>query len=87
MEKIFQDACHIRPHKQLPGSLRHPTDPVSWCLQLHIKKKITLGYGNEFEQTSGDGEGQGSLMYCSPWGCKESEMTEQQQHWVLVNKF
>ena len=28
--------------------------------------------GHEFEQTLGDGEGQGSLAYCSPWGCKES---------------
>ena len=32
---------------------------------------------NEFEQTLGDGEGQGSLECCSPWGCKESDMTEQ----------
>ena len=24
--------------------------------------------GHEFEQTLGDGEGQGSLVYCSPWG-------------------
>ena len=33
-------------------------------------------YGHEFEQTPGDGEGQGSLMCCSPWGCKESDTTE-----------
>ena len=33
--------------------------------------------GHEFEQTLGDGEGQGSLACCSPWGCKESDMTEQ----------
>ena len=33
--------------------------------------------GHEFEQTLGDGEGQGSLVCCSPWGRKESEMTEQ----------
>ena len=32
--------------------------------------------GQEFEQTLGDAEGQGSLMYCSPWGRKESDMTE-----------
>ena len=32
--------------------------------------------GHDFEQTSGDGEGQGSLMCCSPWGRKESAMTE-----------
>ena len=24
---------------------------------------------DEFEQTLGDGEGQGSLAWCSPWGC------------------
>ena len=33
--------------------------------------------GHEFEQTPGDGEGQESLVYCSPWGCKESDTTEQ----------
>ena len=32
--------------------------------------------GREFEQTLGDGEGQGSLAWCSPWGRKESDMTE-----------
>ena len=32
--------------------------------------------GQEFEQTLGDSEGQGSLECCSPWGCKESDMTE-----------
>ena len=33
--------------------------------------------GREFEQALGDGEGQGSLACCSPWGHKESDMTEQ----------
>ena len=32
--------------------------------------------GYEFEQTPGDGEGQGSLVCCSPWGRKESDSTE-----------
>ena len=32
---------------------------------------------HEFEQALGDGEGQGSLACCSPWGCKESDTTEQ----------
>ena len=31
---------------------------------------------HECEQALGDGEGQGSLAFCSPWGCKESDMTE-----------
>ena len=33
--------------------------------------------GHESEQTLGDSEGQGSLVCCSPWICKESDMTEQ----------
>ena len=32
--------------------------------------------GHEFEQALGDGEGQGSLVCRSPWGHKESDMTE-----------
>ena len=30
-----------------------------------------------FEQTLGYGEGQGSLVFCNPWGHKELKMTEQ----------
>ena len=33
--------------------------------------------GREFEQTQGDGDGQGSLVCSSPWGRKESDTTEQ----------
>ena len=32
---------------------------------------------HEFEQTPGVGHGQGSLTCCSPWGCKELDMSEQ----------
>ena len=31
---------------------------------------------HDFEQTPGDSEGEGSLVCCSPWGCKESDTTE-----------
>ena len=41
---------------------------VGWHHQLN---------GHEFEQTQGDGEGQGSLACCSPWGHKEWDMTDQ----------
>ena len=40
---------------------------VGWHYQLN---------GHESEQTPGDSEGQGSLVCCSPWGRKESDMTE-----------
>ena len=33
--------------------------------------------GHEFEQVLGVGDGQGSLVCCSPWGCKELDTTEQ----------
>ena len=33
--------------------------------------------GHEFEQVLGDGEGQGNLACCSPWGGKELDTTEQ----------
>ena len=32
--------------------------------------------GHEFKQTPRDGDGQGSLVCCSPWGHKESDMTK-----------
>ena len=43
--------------------------------------------GHEFEQALGDGEGQGSLECCSPWGRKESEMTERlnNNNWISQN--
>ena len=39
---------------------------VEWHHQLN---------GHGLGQTLGDGEGLGSLVCCSPWGCKESDMT------------
>ena len=39
--------------------------------------------GHEFEQAPGVGDGQGGLTCCSPWGRKESDMTEQ-LNWLTV---
>ena len=41
---------------------------VGWHHQLN---------GHEFEQAPEVGDRQGSLVCCSPWGCKESDATEQ----------
>ena len=38
----------------------------------------------EFEQTPGDGEGQGGLACCSPWGRKETDMTEQLNNYNIM---
>ena len=40
--------------------------------------------GHKSGQTPGDGEGQGSLACCSPWGCKKSDKTEQLNNNVYV---
>ena len=39
---------------------------IGWHCQLN---------GHEFEQALGGGEGQGSLVCCSPWGPKELDTT------------
>ena len=48
---------------------------VGWHHQLH---------GPEFEQTSGDDKGPGSVGCCSPWGGKESDTTERLNNNVFM---
>ena len=40
--------------------------------------------GHEFEQAVESGDGQGSLECCSPWGHKESDMTERLK-WIFLS--
>ena len=52
---------------------------VEWHHQLN---------GHECEQTLGGGEGQGNLVWCSPWGHKELDMTERlnrKQHRIMCS--
>ena len=60
-------------------------DPEAWKDWRQEEKGMTkvemVGWhhrlnGHEFEQASGLGDGEGSLPCCSPWGRKESDMTE-----------
>jgi len=51
-------------------------------LALHVKGLQSASRsprlsGCESEQTPGDSGGQGKLACCSPWGCKESDRTQQ----------
>ena len=41
--------------------------------------------GHEFEQAPWVSDGQGSLVCCSPWGHKESDMTEQ-LNWTQIGE-
>ena len=49
-----------------PGKQVTEDEMAGWHHLLNVR---------EFEQTVGESEGQGSLVCCGPWGCKESEMT------------
>ena len=44
------------------------------CQRMRWLDGIYQFNGHEFEQALGD-DGQGSLVCCSPWGCKESDTT------------
>ena len=50
---------------------------VGWHHQLN---------GHEFEQTPGDGDGQGSLACCSPWDHRELDTTERLKNNILKTK-
>ena len=74
---------------QYSGHLMGRTDSLEKTLKLgkiEVRRRRgqqdeTVGWhhqldGHEFEQAPGVGDGQGSLLRCSPWGRKESDMTE-----------
>ena len=64
-----------------------PTGKEPWCWERQKEKESGAVEdemfrwhhrlnGHESEKTPGDGEGQKSLVCCSPWGWKESDMTK-----------
>ena len=57
------DAGKVRRQK---GKKAAEDEGVGWYQQLN---------GHKFEPTLGDSKDQGSLACCSPWDCKESDMT------------
>ena len=75
---------------QFFGHLIRRTDSLEKTLMLgKIKGRRTRGMtedemarchhrldGHEFVQALGGGEGKVSLVWCSPWDCKESDMAE-----------
>ena len=65
---------------KIEGRRRWGYQRMRWMLSLN--RRLNWGWHhqwNEHElgQTPGEGEGQGGLACCSPWGCKESDTTDQ----------
>ena len=65
---IWKDPDAGKDRRQEKGTIED--EMVGWHHQLD---------GYEFEQAPGVGDGQGNVVYCSPWGPKVSDMTE----WVI----
>ena len=60
---------------------KDPDARKDWRQEKGMTEEEMVGWhhwlsGHEFEQLWGDSEGQGRLACCSPWGRKESDMTE-----------
>ena len=60
---------------------RDPDARKDWRQEKGMTENEIVGWhhwlnGHEFEKAPGDGEGQGSMACCSPWGHKESDTTE-----------
>ena len=67
-------------HSRCSKSVEFFSDEVGWHHRLNAC---------EFEQALGNGEGQGSLACCRPWGHRVGHdlVTEQQHHLVPVAGF
>ena len=62
-------------------NLCDPSTGKDWRQKMEVAENEVVGWhhrlnGHEFEQIPGDGDGQGSLACCSPWGHKELDTTE-----------
>ena len=70
------------PDMKNPLIRKDPDAGKDWTQEKEITEGEMVGWHHqlnrdEFEQTLGDSERQGSLVCCSPWSNKESNMTEQ----------
>ena len=65
------------PEAGRTGQIRgpHKLSQASWRFWDEMVGRHHRLNGPEFEQALGDGDGQGSLVCCSPWGRKELDTT------------
>ena len=67
---------------------KDPDAGKDWRREKEMTEDEMVGWHHwlnehEFEQAPGDGEGQGSLLCCSPWGRKEWDTTEWMNNKVI----
>ena len=72
---------------QRANSLEKTATGKDWGQEKGTTEDEMVGWhhrlnGHESEQTPGDSEGQGSLVCCSPWGCRvRHDLATEQQQW------
>ena len=67
-QSLLEPQAPMSPQSLSVSGISGWDEMVGWHHQLD---------GHEFEQVPGVSYGQGSLVCCSPWGCKELDTTEQ----------
>ena len=55
---------------KIEGGRRRGQQRTRWWDGINISMNMSLS------KALGNGEGQGNLMCCSPWGCKESGLSD-----------
>ena len=70
---------------------KDPSAGKHWCQEEKVMTDDEMvGWHHwldayEFVQASGVGDGQGSLMCCSPWGHKELDTTVTELNWIVIH--
>ena len=98
--KYSLEGLMLKLKLQYFGHLMRRTDSLEKTLMLgKIEGRRTRGWqdemvgwhhwlnGHEFVQALGVGDGQGNLVCCSLWGCKELDMTERLNWWIKMQIF
>ena len=66
---------------KIEGRRRRGRQRMRWLDGIIDSMDMGLGDGHGFGWTPVVGDGQGSLVCCGSWGCKESDMTD----WTELN--
>ena len=74
--QYFGHLMHRMTHWKRPWCWERLKVGGEWATEDEMVEWHYWLSGHEFEQALGDGEGQWSLVCCSPWGCQESDPTE-----------
>ena len=89
---IFIRRLILKLKLQYFGHLMRRTDSLEKTLMLEKieggrrRGRQRMRWHHRLEQSPGDSEGQGNPVCCSPWGCKELDITEWLNNNIKIKK-